>query len=76
MSTPLTDRDERALVAAAENRIAQPLPIGAALTAVRRVLARRPRSAAQGRESLSCQPPQTTARTTAQTAAQTTPLAP
>ncbi|MET9964166.1 hypothetical protein ABZ128_34670 [Streptomyces sp. NPDC006326] len=68
MSTPLTDRDERALLTAAENRIAEPLPIGAALAAVRRVLARRPRSGVQGRESLSCRPPQTTA--------QTTPLAP
>ncbi|MCJ1679996.1 hypothetical protein MTF65_22145 [Streptomyces sp. APSN-46.1] len=68
----LTDRDERALLAAAENRISEPLRIGAALAAVRRALARRPARAADGREphgreqdgreSVSCQqqPPQTT----------------
>lgn len=36
----LTDRDERALIAAAENRITDPLRAGAALAAVRRLLRR------------------------------------
>ncbi|MFZ3493703.1 hypothetical protein ACODT5_10840 [Streptomyces sp. 5.8] len=40
MLTRLTDRDERALLAAAENRIARPLRVGAALAAVRRLLRR------------------------------------
>ncbi|MFE2145276.1 hypothetical protein ACFXA3_26675 [Streptomyces sp. NPDC059456] len=66
MTYPLTDRAERALAAAAEHRISEPLRLGAALAAVRRLLARRPRTAAQtrqaqgrqaqGRESLSCHP--------------------
>ncbi|MFJ7271639.1 hypothetical protein ACIQV3_34195 [Streptomyces sp. NPDC099050] len=49
MLTRLTDRDERALLAAAENRIAEPLRVGAALAAVRRLLRRE-------RESGTCQP--------------------
>ncbi|MFB7261672.1 hypothetical protein ACFCXH_05845 [Streptomyces nojiriensis] len=57
----LTDRDERVLLAAAENRIARPLRIGAALAAVRRTLARRTLARrspdrAQQRESVTCQP--------------------
>ncbi|MEU8779398.1 hypothetical protein [Streptomyces sp. NPDC048606] len=59
----LTDRDERALVAAAGNRIAEPLRVRALWAAVRRLSthgrARRPGPAAQGRESLTCQPNQT-----------------
>ncbi|MFI5761249.1 hypothetical protein [Streptomyces sp. NPDC051563] len=47
MSQRLTDRDERALLAAAENRIAEPLRVGAALAAVRRLLRRE-------RESVTC----------------------
>ncbi len=47
MLTRLTDRDERALLAAAENRIARPLRVGAALAAVRRLLRRE-------RESVTC----------------------
>lgn len=46
-----TDRDERVLVTAAQNRISEPLRIGAALAAVRRTLVRRVR-----RESVTCQP--------------------
>lgn len=45
----LTDRDERALLTATENRITEPLRIGAALAAVRRFL--RPE-----RESVTCHP--------------------
>ncbi|WP_327279360.1 hypothetical protein [Streptomyces sp. NBC_01205] len=56
MPNPLTDREERALAAAAEHRICEPLRLGAGLAAVRRLLARRARAAPQGRESLSCQP--------------------
>ncbi|MFJ2746705.1 hypothetical protein [Streptomyces sp. NPDC087297] len=64
----LTDRDERALLSAAENRIARPLRIarprriarplriGAALASVRRTLARRSPDRAQERESVACQP--------------------
>ncbi|MFD9406959.1 hypothetical protein ACFWBN_08015 [Streptomyces sp. NPDC059989] len=52
----LTDRDERALLAAAENRISEPLRIGVALAAVRRRLTRRPPVAAQERESVTCHP--------------------
>lgn len=57
----LTDRDERALLAAAENRIAEPLRIGAALAAVRRSLTRRTRARRTGgspqeRESVACHP--------------------
>lgn len=37
----LTDRDERALLAATENRITRPLRIRAALSSVGRTLARR-----------------------------------
>ncbi|WP_407836556.1 hypothetical protein ACE1OC_08915 [Streptomyces sp. DSM 116496] len=51
----LTDRDERNLLTAAENRIAEPLRVGAALAAVRRLLRRE-------RESVTCRttaPPQT-----------------
>ncbi|MFE5538071.1 hypothetical protein [Streptomyces sp. NPDC056492] len=62
MSTPLTDRDERALAAAAENRISEPLRLAPALAAVRRLLERRPRAARQGRESLTCHPPRTQPR--------------
>ncbi|WP_420079137.1 hypothetical protein ACN6AT_08630 [Streptomyces sp. JL4002] len=57
----LTDRDERALVAAAESRISRPLRIGAALAAVRRSLARGTRRAGQERESGACQPTRTPA---------------
>ncbi|GGS07306.1 hypothetical protein Snoj_10710 [Streptomyces nojiriensis] len=52
----LTDRDERVLLAAAENRIARPLRIGAVLASVRRALARRSPDRAQQRESVTCQP--------------------
>ncbi|UQX03729.1 hypothetical protein [Streptomyces sp. RerS4] len=67
----LTDRDERALVAAAEHRICEPLRVGAALAVVGRLLSRRlgrpgrpgrpgrsgrSEGGAQGRESLTCQP--------------------
>ncbi len=55
----LTDRDERALLAAAENRISRPLGIGAALASVRRAVARRPQDRTQGRESVACQPTRT-----------------
>ncbi|MEW2588088.1 hypothetical protein [Streptomyces virginiae] len=55
----LTDRDERALLAAAENRIARPLRIGAALASVRRTLARRPQGRTQERESGACHPTRT-----------------
>ncbi|MCX4716884.1 hypothetical protein [Streptomyces virginiae] len=58
----LTDRDERALLAAAENRIARPLRIGAALASVRRTLARRPPARTQGRESVACHPTHTPIR--------------
>ncbi|MFJ6719044.1 MULTISPECIES: hypothetical protein [unclassified Streptomyces] len=59
----LTDRDERALVAAAERRISEPLRFGAAVDALRALgrfarrgfTAGRPRGHAQGRESLSWQ---------------------
>ncbi|WP_327255921.1 hypothetical protein [Streptomyces sp. NBC_01244] len=49
MLTRLTDRDERALLAAAENRITEPLRLGAALAAVGRLLRRE-------RESVTCHP--------------------
>ncbi|MFI9062738.1 hypothetical protein ACIGQE_12770 [Streptomyces sp. NPDC053429] len=73
----LTDRDERALLAAAEQRISAPLRFSAVVRALRRFAPGRssspdrsesrrsapgrfapgrPRGAAQGRESLSCQP--------------------
>lgn len=66
----LTDRDERALLTAGENRISEPLRIGAALAAVRRALARpvartrtgpdgspaRRIAPAQERESVPCHP--------------------
>ncbi|MFC9587056.1 hypothetical protein ACFVJ8_30115 [Streptomyces yangpuensis] len=60
----LTDRDERALLAAAENRLSRPLRIGAVLTSVRRAFARRPqdRDRMQERESVACQPPRTPMR--------------
>ncbi|MFE4259227.1 hypothetical protein [Streptomyces sp. NPDC056883] len=47
----LTDRDERNLLTAAENRIAEPLRAGAALAAVRRLLRR---ERARERESVTC----------------------
>lgn len=64
----LTDRDERALVAAAERRISEPLRFAAAMDALRALgrfarggfTPRGPHDRAQGRESLSCQ---TTPRT-------------
>ncbi|WP_328928520.1 hypothetical protein OG429_30880 [Streptomyces sp. NBC_00190] len=61
----LTDRDERALLAAAENRISEPLRIGAALAAVRGALTRgrRPVAPAQERESVACHPTPTTLTT-------------
>ncbi|WP_326587146.1 hypothetical protein [Streptomyces sp. NBC_01294] len=52
----LTDRDERALLSATENRISRPLRIGAALASVRRTLGRHSRDRAQERESVACQP--------------------
>ncbi|WP_327417383.1 hypothetical protein [Streptomyces sp. NBC_01233] len=52
----LTDRDERALLAAAENRISRPVRVGAVLDSVRRTLARRSRDGVQERESVTCQP--------------------
>ncbi len=57
----LTDRDERALLAATENRISRPLRIGAVVTSVRRTLEqrsrdRRSRDRVQERESVACQP--------------------
>ncbi|MEU6865671.1 hypothetical protein ABZ924_20820 [Streptomyces sp. NPDC046876] len=67
MQNLLTDRDERALAAAAENRICEPLRLGAAPAAVRRalrrILVRRPPAPAEARESLSCQPTHSTQRT-------------
>ncbi|MEW1636534.1 hypothetical protein AB0469_20940 [Streptomyces sp. NPDC093801] len=57
----LTDRDERALLAAAENRISEPLRIGAALASVRHLLARRSPARRKARESLACQQPNTPA---------------
>lgn len=64
MLTRLTDRDERALLAAAENRIARPLRVGAALAAVRRLLRRE-------RESVTCH---ATRATTAHPRQPTAPL--
>ncbi|MFJ9076103.1 hypothetical protein ACIRO3_12720 [Streptomyces sp. NPDC102278] len=49
-----TDRDERARVSAAEQRISEPLNLSAVADAVRWILARRPRGRVQERESLSC----------------------
>ncbi|EFL18475.1 hypothetical protein [Streptomyces sp. C] len=61
--TGFTDRDERALAAAAENRIAEPLRIGAALASVRRLLAGLPPVRGKGRrESLTCQQSNTPAK--------------
>lgn len=57
----LTDRDERALLAAAEHRISEPLRIGAALASVRRLLARRSPVRRKARESLACRQPNTPA---------------
>ncbi|WP_030768628.1 hypothetical protein [Streptomyces sp. NRRL F-2664] len=51
----LTDRDERALLAATEDRISRPLRTGTAWAAVRHFLVWRPRARAQGRESVACQ---------------------
>ncbi|MFE2553740.1 hypothetical protein ACFXGI_35230 [Streptomyces sp. NPDC059355] len=62
LRTHLTDRDERALTAAVEHRISEPLRLGPALAAVRRFLARRPRATPQERESLTCHPPHTRPR--------------
>ncbi|MFE4636620.1 hypothetical protein ACFRJ1_25020 [Streptomyces sp. NPDC056773] len=56
-STGLTDRDERDLLTAAENRIAEPLRVGAALAAV--LAAARPavrRLLRRERESVTCHP--------------------
>ncbi|RSS32699.1 hypothetical protein EF912_37925 [Streptomyces sp. WAC07061] len=51
-----TDRDERALVAAAEDRVCEPLRIGVALASARRLLAGLPPVRGKGRrESLTCQ---------------------
>ncbi|GLV86485.1 hypothetical protein Slala03_61740 [Streptomyces lavendulae subsp. lavendulae] len=61
----LTDRDERALLLRAENRISRPLRIGAALAAVGAFLARRPRGAEEERESLPCQQKRKQSRTPA-----------
>ncbi|MEU2392733.1 hypothetical protein [Streptomyces sp. NPDC007369] len=58
----LTDRDERATAAAVENRICEPLRLGAVVASLRRTLwrtlARPPHATTpvQGRESLPCQP--------------------
>ncbi|MGW7099323.1 hypothetical protein [Streptomyces sp. NPDC054838] len=60
----LTDRGERALVAAVERRISQPLRFAAGRASLRalgrfarsRFAPGRPRGSAQERESLSCQP--------------------
>ncbi|MEU5808430.1 hypothetical protein [Streptomyces sp. NPDC047718] len=58
----LTDRDERAQVAAVENRICEPLRLGAVVASLRRALwralARPPHTTGpvQGRESLPCRP--------------------
>ncbi|MDK9494955.1 hypothetical protein QEZ40_004388 [Streptomyces katrae] len=58
-----TDRGERALVAAAENRISEPLRIGVALASVRRLLAGLPPVRGMGRrESLTCQQSNTPAK--------------
>ncbi|MGW7452359.1 hypothetical protein [Streptomyces sp. NPDC054787] len=67
----LTDRDERALASAAENRISRPLRIGAALASVRRTLAWRSPQGVQERESVACQP-----KTTASPPTSPTPLHP
>lgn len=56
----LTDRDERALLAAAENRIAEPVRVRDALAAVRRLLRRE-------RESLAWHPTTTHSETTSGT---------
>ncbi|MBT2479536.1 hypothetical protein [Streptomyces sp. ISL-94] len=74
----LTDRDERALLAAAENRISEPLRIGAALAAVRRVLTRRPPVPVpvQERESVACHPTPTTPTTPIRPAQPLQPLQP
>lgn len=56
----LTDRDERALLAAAENRIAEPVRVKDALAAVRRLLGRE-------RESLTCHPTAAHSETTSGT---------
>ncbi|MER7825608.1 hypothetical protein ABTX85_23960 [Streptomyces sp. NPDC096097] len=58
----LTDRDERALLSAAENRIARPLRIAAAPAALRRALGWRPRARTQERESVACHPTRTPIR--------------
>ncbi|MGO4456769.1 hypothetical protein AB4039_05490 [Streptomyces sp. M-16] len=68
-----TDRDERALLLRAENRISRPLRIGAALTAVAALLARRPRGAGEERESLPCQQKQSRTPAAAPAAAPAVP---
>lgn len=69
----LTDRDERALLLRAENRISRPLRIGAALAAVGALLARRPRGGGEERESLPCQQKQSRTPAAAAVAAPTVP---
>ncbi|MCX4783029.1 hypothetical protein [Streptomyces sp. NBC_01264] len=56
MLTRLTDRDERALLVAAENRIAEPLHVGAALVRVGAALAAVRRLLRRERESVTCHP--------------------
>lgn len=59
----ITDRGERALASAAENRISEPLRIGAALASVRRRLAGLPPVRGKGRrESPACQHSNTPAK--------------
>lgn len=55
-----TDRDERALLAAAENRIAEPVRVRDALAAARRLLRRE-------RESVTCHPTAARSETTSGT---------
>ncbi|MEU7507481.1 hypothetical protein [Streptomyces lavendulae] len=70
-----TDRDERALLLRAENRISRPLRLGAALATVGALLTRRPRGADEERESQPCQQKRKQSRTpaAAPTAAPTVP---
>ncbi|GGZ55936.1 hypothetical protein GCM10010371_14290 [Streptomyces subrutilus] len=72
----LTDRDERALLASAENRIAAPLRVGVALAAVRRALTRLRPAGGEARESVSCHPsnPPAPARPTPRATPRPTPL--
>ncbi|MFF4645742.1 hypothetical protein [Streptomyces sp. NPDC001389] len=57
----LTDRDERTLPAVAEQRISEPLRIGAAPASARRLPARRSPVRRKARQSLACQQPNTPA---------------